>query len=69
MAVRLEDVALRRTELGSGCHPGPAALGLVAGRMRELLHWSAEREQAEIAATAEALARHGAATAPDSLVS
>jgi glycerol-3-phosphate dehydrogenase len=69
MAVRLEDVVLRRTELGSGSHPGPAALEVVAGRMRELLGWSADREQAEIAATAEALARHGAASAPDTLVS
>jgi glycerol-3-phosphate dehydrogenase len=68
MAVRLEDVVLRRTELGSGCHPGPAALEAVAGRMRALLDWSAEREQAEIAATAEALSRHGAASAPESLV-
>jgi hypothetical protein len=36
--------------------------------MRALLDWSAEREQAEIAATAEALSRHGAASAPESLV-
>lgn len=65
MAVRLEDVVLRRTELGSGCHPGQAALATVAGRMRSLLGWSAEREHAEIAATAGTLARHGAASAPE----
>jgi glycerol-3-phosphate dehydrogenase len=65
MAVRLEDVVLRRTELGSGCHPGQAALVSVAQRMRELLGWTAEREQAEIAATAGTLARHGAASAPE----
>jgi glycerol-3-phosphate dehydrogenase len=65
MAVRLEDVVLRRTELGSGCHPGRAALEAVSGRMRELLGWSAEREQAELAATGELLAKHGARPAPD----
>ena len=65
MAVRLEDVVLRRTELGSGCHPGQAALEAVAGRMRELLGWSAEREQSELAATNEVLARHGAQSAPE----
>ncbi len=65
MAVRLEDVVLRRTELGSGCHPGQAALVTVASRMRELLGWSKEREEAEIAATAGTLARHGAASAPE----
>jgi len=65
MAVRLEDVVLRRTELGSGCHPGQSALVLVARRMREILRWSGEREQAEITATAETLARHGAVHAPE----
>ena len=65
MAVRLEDVVLRRTEMGSGCHPGQADLVAVAGRMRELLGWSAEREQAELAATVDVLARHGAQSAPE----
>jgi glycerol-3-phosphate dehydrogenase len=65
MAVRLEDVVLRRTELGSGCHPGRPALDAVARRMRQLLGWSGEREQAEISATADVLARHGAAPAPE----
>ena len=67
MAVRLEDVVLRRTELGSGCHPGQPALEAVAGRMRELLGWSAAREQSELSATTEVLARHGAAPAPEIL--
>ena len=65
MAVRLEDAVLRRTEMGSGCHPGQAALEAVAGRMRELLGWSADREQAELAATVDVLARHGAKSAPE----
>ncbi len=67
MAVRLEDVVLRRTQLGSGCHPGQAALEAVAVRMRELLGWSAERELSELAATNEVLARHGAQSAPEEL--
>jgi glycerol-3-phosphate dehydrogenase len=61
MAVRLEDVVLRRTNLGSGCHPGGAALELAAGRMQELLRWTAQRCREEIAATESMLARHGAA--------
>lgn len=65
MAVRLEDVVLRRTELGSGCHPGQPVLETVARRMRELLDWSDQREQAELAATADVLARHGAQSAPE----
>ena len=68
MAVRLEDVVLRRTDLGSGCHPGQAALEAAAGRMREVLGWSAERQQAELSATGDALARHGAASAPEDVV-
>jgi glycerol-3-phosphate dehydrogenase len=68
MAVRLEDVVLRRTELGSGCHPGQAALEAAASRMREILGWTAEREQMELSATGEALARHGAASAPEDAI-
>jgi glycerol-3-phosphate dehydrogenase len=65
MAVRLDDVVLRRTELGSGCHPGREALEAVADRMRGLLGWSVEREQVELAATGELLAKHGARPAPE----
>lgn len=68
MAVRLEDVVLRRTEMGSGCHPGQPALAAAAARMRGMLGWSAEREQAELAATVEVLTRHGAASAPEEAI-
>ena len=50
MAVKLDDVVLRRTDLGSGCHPGTAALLAVAERMRALLGWRESRLQDEIAA-------------------
>ena len=63
MAVRLDDVVLRRTDLGSGCHPGPAALRAVAERMRALLGWSAERgSRTRSRPRRRCLARHGAAT-------
>ena len=62
MAVKLDDVVLRRTDLGSGCHPGRDALRAVAGRMRSLLGWSEARLGAEIEETEAVLARHGAAT-------
>jgi glycerol-3-phosphate dehydrogenase len=61
MALRLEDVVLRRTDLGSGEHPGRAALEAAAARMRALLGWSEDREREELAATEEILARHRAA--------
>jgi glycerol-3-phosphate dehydrogenase len=63
MAVKLEDVVLRRTDLGSGCHPGTAAVRAVAERMRTLLGWDESRLRDEIAGTEAALARHGAAMA------
>jgi glycerol-3-phosphate dehydrogenase len=63
MARKLEDVILRRTSLGSGCHPGADALRAVAARMRALLGWSDARLEEEVAATEAVLARHGAAVA------
>jgi glycerol-3-phosphate dehydrogenase len=62
MAARLEDVVLRRTDLGSGSHPGMAALQRVAARMATLLGWDADRTQHEIEATDAVLRRHGAAS-------
>lgn len=61
MAVKLEDVVLRRTDLGSGCHPGAPALRAAAERMQGLLGWTVERVADEIQATEAVLARHGAA--------
>lgn len=61
MALRLEDVVLRRTDLGSGGHPGRAALEQVATRMQQLAGWSDQRRQDEIDATDRLLHDHHAA--------
>ena len=49
MAVRLSDAVLRRTEAGSGGHPGDDALLAAANVMAEELGWSRERVHQEIA--------------------
>ena len=49
MAVRLSDAVLRRTEAGSGGHPGDDALLVAAEVMAEELDWSRERVDQEIA--------------------
>lgn len=69
MAVKLEDVVLRRTELASGSHPGRRALESAAAEMARHLHWSERRTHEELAATEWTLARHlarvtSAASAP-----
>jgi glycerol-3-phosphate dehydrogenase len=61
MAVHLDDVVLRRTNLGSGSHPGAPAIADAAQRMQELLSWTDERRLAEIALTHRALDHHHAA--------
>ncbi|RMF65662.1 MAG: hypothetical protein D6743_07665, partial [Calditrichaeota bacterium] len=53
MAVKLSDVVRRRTELGSGEHPGKAALHECAALMAEELGWSKERMRDEIRETGE----------------
>lgn len=58
MALRLEDVVLRRTDMGSGRHPGQAALQVVAERMQQLCGWSDTRRREEIEATQRTLACH-----------
>jgi glycerol-3-phosphate dehydrogenase len=58
MAVRLDDVILRRTDLAAGSHPGRAALLATAAEMGRLLSWSAERQHQEIATTEHTLQRH-----------
>jgi glycerol-3-phosphate dehydrogenase len=62
MAMRLEDVVLRRTELGSGSHPGAAALEEAAAILQPLLGWSDARRVEEIAHTESVLQHHRAAT-------
>jgi len=47
-AVRLADVALRRTPLGSAAHPGRAALEAAAAIMARMLGWSAARQEDEV---------------------
>jgi glycerol-3-phosphate dehydrogenase len=58
MAVHLDDVVMRRTDLAAGSHPGQAALLATAAEMGRQLAWSAERLHQEIAATEHNLQRH-----------
>jgi glycerol-3-phosphate dehydrogenase len=48
MALTLEDVVLRRTNLGAGAHPGIKTLNQVADLMASELSWSTSRVQIEI---------------------
>ena len=50
MAVRLSDVILRRTELGSAGPPDSASVAYCAGVMAEVLGWDEARQEAEIQA-------------------
>jgi glycerol-3-phosphate dehydrogenase len=58
MAVKLEDVVMRRTELGAGSHPGRRALEATAMAMAQHLHWSDSRMREELTAMERTLARH-----------
>ena len=58
MAVHLDDVVMRRTDLAAGSHPGRAALLATAAEMGRSLSWSAERLHQEIATTEHTLQRH-----------
>lgn len=49
MAQKLSDIIFRRTDLGTGEHPGEAALQTCAGLMAAELGWDDERTQAELA--------------------
>jgi glycerol-3-phosphate dehydrogenase len=60
MAVHLEDVILRRTNLGSGSHPGRLAIAEAAQRMQALLGWTDARRGEEIVLTEGALTHHRA---------
>jgi glycerol-3-phosphate dehydrogenase len=63
MAVHLDDLILRRTNLGSGSHPGSSAIHEAASVMQSLLGWSEPRRRDEVAAT-EAVLRHHLAAVP-----
>ena len=65
MAVHLQDVVLRRTDMGSGAHPGQLAIEQAALGMQSLLGWSDERRHIEITDTEGAL-RHHRASVPGS---
>jgi glycerol-3-phosphate dehydrogenase len=58
MALHLEDVVLRRTDLGAGAHPGAASLLSAANEMAMRLGWSAQRTAEEVAATEQLLRNH-----------
>lgn len=56
MAMRLEDIILRRTELVDGGHPGSSILTEVARIMADELNWSPARRAQEIDIAHQALA-------------
>lgn len=58
MAVKLDDVVMRRTDMAAGSHPGRRALQAAALEMARHLKWPADRMHEEIAATERTLARH-----------
>ena len=60
MAVRLDDVVMRRTDLSAGEHPGRGALERAARTMAERLGWSVQRTGEEIERAETILARHHA---------
>lgn len=75
MAVHLDDVVMRRTDLAAGSHPGRAALLATASEMGRQLSWSEERLHQELAAAEQNLRQHlardpnpdvASSTAPDS---
>jgi glycerol-3-phosphate dehydrogenase len=68
MAVHLQDVVLRRTDLGSGSHPGSAALRDTARRMQQLMGWTDLQCSEEVAQT-EAVLRHHHASVPGTTAS
>ena len=60
MALHLSDVILRRTNLGSGAHPGSEALAQAAAVMQPLLAWTDAKRREELAATETSLRDHRA---------
>lgn len=58
MAVRLDDVVLRRTDIAAGNHPGREAIAAAATEMARRLNWTRQRMLDEIDTTERTLARH-----------
>jgi glycerol-3-phosphate dehydrogenase len=69
MAVKLEDVVMRRTGLAAGSHPGRRALEATAMEMAKQLEWSDSRVREELSATERTLTRHLARVTSASTVS
>jgi glycerol-3-phosphate dehydrogenase len=63
MAMRMTDVVLRRTGMGTNGHPGPRALDEMQDLLRRELGWSDERVADERAALERHFERY-LATAP-----
>jgi glycerol-3-phosphate dehydrogenase len=61
-ALRLADIVLRRTHLGTSGHPGREALGRAAEIVATYLSWSSERRDEEVARVEERFAIPGAPT-------
>jgi glycerol-3-phosphate dehydrogenase len=64
MAQRMTDVVFRRTELGTGGHPGAAALDEAQSLLTHELNWSPPRAAEERAAVENEFDRYLAAPAP-----
>ena len=62
MAEKLGDVIFRRTDLGTGCHPGEDALLECARLMASELGWNEDREKMEADEAREYFLRHGVVT-------
>jgi glycerol-3-phosphate dehydrogenase len=60
MAQTLQDVVLRRTDLGTAGHPGRKALKLAARHVADELGWEPERVEAEVSGVEGFYYRHGA---------
>jgi len=59
MAEKLGDVVFRRTDLGTGCHPGEGALLECARLMASELGWDGDREKMEADEVRKHFLRHG----------
>jgi glycerol-3-phosphate dehydrogenase len=57
LAVKLGDVIFRRTDLGTGRHPGEPVVRACADLMAAELEWSADRRSQEIAEVMATLGR------------
>jgi len=62
MAMKLDDVVLRRTDLGSGNHPGERIVTAAAACMQKFLKWDDRKRDAEAQATLRTLSNHHATT-------